>query len=173
MRHWGSGGHYSDGLGNSSRKHSLAVGLTYVPLFVRTSAALTRPSSPGRTRLTRPRGQRQRGEFSFTTITKSSVARFRTSRCHFCRSVKDGTYSRSQRFQKWLAINWACLHLFLLLISGSVTTSIGRLLLARPIEKWFGVSASSSCRSLLTCFSVGYSTVTQFLSWGDEAMLEG
>ena len=123
VRHWGSGGHYSDILGISSRKHSLAVDLTYVPLFVRTSAALTRPSSPGRTRVMRPRGQRPRGEFSSTTNTRSPVARFRTSRCHFRRSVRDGTYSRSQRFQKWFVITWACLHLFLLLISRSVTTS--------------------------------------------------
>ena len=67
--------------------------------------------------------------------------------------MRDGTYSRSQRFQKWFVITWACLHLFLLLISRSVTTSIGRLLLARPIKKWLGVSASSSCGSLLTCVS--------------------
>ena len=151
--HWGSGGHYSDGLGNSSRKRNLAVGLTYVPLFVRTSAALTRPSSPGRTRVMRPRGQRPRGEFSSTTNTRSPVASVRTSRCHFCRSVRDRTYSRSQPFQKWLVITWACLHLFLLLMSRSVTISIGRLLLARPIKKWRGVNASSSCGSLLTCVS--------------------
>ena len=129
------------------------VGLTYVPLFVRTSAALMRPSSPGRTRVTRPRGQRPRGEFLSTTITRSPVVRFRTSRCHFLRSVRDGTYSRSQRFQKWLVITWACFHLFLLLMSRSVTTSIGKLLLARPIKKWFGVNASSSCGSLLMCLS--------------------
>ena len=49
---------------------------------------------------------------------------------------------------------WSLLgHLFLLLMSWSVTTSIGRLLLARPIKKWFGVNASSSCESLLTCVS--------------------
>ena len=104
----GSRVHYSDGLGNSSRKHNLAVVLTYVPLFARTSAALTRPSSPGRTRVMRPRTK-----FPSTTNTRSPVARFRTSPCHFHRSVRDGTYSRSQRFQKWLVITWACLHLFL------------------------------------------------------------
>ena len=153
VRHWGSGGHYLDDLGNSSRKHNLAAGLRYVPLFVRTSAALTRPSSPGRTRVTQPKGQRPRGEFSSTTITKSPVARFRTSRCNFRGSVRDGTYSRSQRFQKWLVIIWACFHLFLLHMSRSVTTSIGRLLLARPIKKWFGVNASSSCGLLLMCVS--------------------
>ena len=85
--------------------------------------------------------------------SKSPVARFRTSRCHFRGSVRDGTYSRSQRFQKWLVIIWECFHLFLLHMSRSVTTSIGRLLLARPIKKWFGVNASSSCGLLLTCVS--------------------
>ena len=53
--------------------------------------------------------------------------------------------------QKWLVITLACFHLFVLLMPRSVTTCIRRLLLARPIKKWFGVSASSSCKSLLTC----------------------
>ena len=121
-------------LGELFEEAQLGGGLTYVLLFVRTSAALTRPSSPGRTRVMRPRDQRPRGTFLSTTNTMSPVAKFRSSRCHFRRSVRDGTYSWSQRFQKWFVITWACLHLFLLLMSRLVTTSIGRLLLAWPIN---------------------------------------
>ena len=121
-------------LGELFEEAQLGDGLTYVLLFVRTSAALTRPSSPGRTRVMRPRDQRPRGTFLSTTNTMSPVAKFRSSRCHFRRSVRDGTYSWSQRFQKWFVITWACLHLFLLLMSRLVTTSIGRLLLAWPIN---------------------------------------
>ena len=55
----------------SSSMHSFTTGRTYVSLLVRTSAALTLPSSPGSTRVTPPSGQHPRREFSSTTRTRS------------------------------------------------------------------------------------------------------
>ena len=69
---------------------------------------------------------------------------------HLLLSVIHGKYSLVKRRQKWLAWTWACLHLFLLQISGSKKTPEGMFGLARPMRKWFGVIASKSSGLSLT-----------------------
>lgn len=110
--------HSAWGLFKEAKLGSGLQGLIYVSLFVFTSAALTQPWSPGTTRVTGPKGQRLGREFS-STVPRNG-ARVRTS--------SSPPYIGSRHFHMWLVITWACLHLFPLPRSHSVTISIGKLL---------------------------------------------
>ena len=61
----------------SSRKHTLATGLVYVlPPEVLSSADLTLPSSPGKTRTTRAKGHDPLDRLDSAMSTKSPTCRF-------------------------------------------------------------------------------------------------
>ena len=107
---------------DSSNRHIFAAGRIKVPLEVLTSTVRTLPSSPGKVLTTLPRGQCDREASSFFNRIKSHSLRRR----HHIISVSA----------------WATLHLLRLLISRSSSRPVELLRDARPMRKWFGVSAS-------------------------------
>ena len=76
-----------------SNGHSFTTGLTSVPSPTCSFATHTRPSTPGYTSTTRPRGQFPRAVSGETTSTTSPTCRSRRSRCHFVRAPRLGSHS--------------------------------------------------------------------------------
>ena len=82
--------------------------------------------------------------------TRSPAVRLGTAWNHFLRAVKRGKYSCNHLFQMWVVMTRACRQRFWLDISLSAKIPGGKLGVALPMRKWFGVNASRSSASELT-----------------------
>ena len=133
----------------SSRRHSFVTGRTSLEVLVFTSAVRTRASSPGNTLVTQPSNQRHLGRVLSTTRTRSFTAKFRLFSSHLWRCCNIGTYSRTHRDQKQLAMNCACLHCLREYTSSLANIPGGTKRFRRCKRRWFGVSGSISLGSSL------------------------
>ena len=120
----------------SSRRHSFVTGRTSLEVLVFTSAVRTCASSPGNTLVTRPSNQRHLGKF-------------RLFSSHLWRCCNIGTYSRTHRDQKQLAMNCACLHCLREYTSSLANIPGGTKRFRCCKRRWFGVSGSISLGSSL------------------------
>ena len=91
----------SCGQSASSRRQTFDAGLCRSLYRQRSSSDRTRPSAPGKTRVTRARGQRPRGTLFSVSSTRSPICRLLRSCCHFPRCVRHGTCSLRHLLQNW------------------------------------------------------------------------
>ena len=135
---------------HSSKGANFATGRLNSPNFVFTSADVTTLSDPGEKVRILPRGQHPLGVPQSTISTRSPTFRLGTACYHFLRAVKPGKYSCNHLFQMWVVMTCACRQRFWLDISLSAKIPGGKLGVALPMRKWFGVNASRSSASELT-----------------------